>query len=235
VNVSNERKKYFFDLNNFDSGAKRVDDIDLPPPPPTFNMDEMEAAEQEGILKGREQAFEEARVSREQYIASQVSGLNDQIKSLLLAEQMREKRFEEEAVHLAREIFTRIFPSFSAKHSIDEVVQTIRDVIEIQDRARIIMEVPEADLNDIEAQIGLLLESSEGRLILKSGAELMPGSCRLSWENGGALRNQDALVGAIVGALEDVLAPLPQKSHNTESEAAEPPLQDDVTNEGEDQ
>ena len=63
----------------------------------------------------------------------------------------------------------------------------------------------------------------------------MPGSCRLSWENGGALRNQDALVGAIVGALEDVLAPLPQKSHNTESEAAEPPLQDDVTNEGEDQ
>jgi flagellar assembly protein FliH len=239
--VSNERKKYLFDLNNFDSGRKPEVDPDLPPPPPVFSLDEMESAEREGYLKGREEAFEEARVSREQYIASQVSGLNDQIRSLVLAEQMREKRFEEEALHIARTIFSRVFPSFSAKHSIDEVIQVIRDVVDLQDRAKIIIDVPNADLEDIRAQISLLIESSNGRLVLNGRDDLNAGSCRMHWENGGALREQDALVGAIVAAIEDMLAPLPQKSQNNESGGVENPLKasdtpvHDEENKGEDQ
>ncbi len=239
--MANERKKYLFDLNNFDSGRKQEVDPDLPPPPPVFSLDDMESAEREGYLKGREEAFEEARVSREQYIASQVSGLNDQIRSLLLAEQIREKRFEDEAVYITRALFSKVFPSFSAKHSIDEVIQVIRDVVDLQDRAKIIIDVPRADLDDIQAQIALLIESSNGRLVLNARDDLSTGSCQMHWENGGALREQDALVGAIVTAIEDMLAPLPQKSQNNESDGVEKPIEvntapvEDDENKGEDQ
>jgi flagellar assembly protein FliH len=216
--VPNDRRKYLFDLNNFDSKEEREIDPDLPPPPPVFNLDDMGAAEQEGYLKGREEALEEARVSREQYIASQISGLNDQIKSLFLAEQIREKHFEEEAVHLVTSLFSKTFPSFSAKHSLDEIIQIIRQVISTQEQTSIVIDVPQADLDDISAQISLLLESSQGRLSLVGADDLGAGSCRLSWKNGGAVRDQTALVELLTREIEDVLAPKAQKSQNNESE-----------------
>ncbi|MDD3021191.1 MAG: hypothetical protein PHX61_09490 [Alphaproteobacteria bacterium] len=216
--MPNDHRKYLFDLNNFDRKKEREVDPDLPPPPPVFSLEDMGAAEKEGYARGHQEALEEARVSREQYIASQVSGLNDQIKSLLLTEQMREKRYEEEVARLTLSLFSKIFPSMSAKHSIDEMLQVIRQVIAKQPRTSILIKVPQADLGDIASHIALLIESSNGLVSITGVDDLGPGSCKLSWENGGAFRDQTALVDELTAGIEDVLAPKAQKSQNNESD-----------------
>ncbi len=242
--MPNDHRKYLFDLNNFDRKKEREVDPDLPPPPPVFSLEDMGAAEKEGFARGYEEALEEARVSREQYIASQVSGLNEQIKSLLLTEQMREKRYEEEVLRLTFSLFSKIFPSMSAKHSIDEILQVIRQVISKQPKTSILIEVPHADLGDVAAHIALLIESSNGLISITGADDIGPGGCRLSWENGGAFRDQTALVEELSAEIEDILAPGSQKSQNNESDTligiedesdVSPDDQGQETDKGEDQ
>lgn len=228
--MPDDRRKYLFDLNNFDRPDRKPKEEDLPPPPPTFSLEEMGAAEQEGFMRGREDGLEEARTSREQYIAAQVSGLNEQIRALFLSEQIREKHFEDEAVSLAKAMFSKVFPSFAARHSIDEISELIRNVISHQDKAAIKIEVPFTDLDEITERIALLLESSEGRLTIKGADDLDAGSCRLSWENGGALRNQTALLDMLTREIEDMLAPKAQTRQNIESND-----ESEETTKGEDQ
>ena len=135
--------------------------------------------------------------------------MNDQIKSLFLAEQIREKHFEEEAVHLVTSLFSKTFPSFSAKHSLDEIIQIIRQVISTQEQTSIVIDVPQADL-----MIFLLTpycwNPHQGRLSLVGADDLGAGSCRLSWKMVG-LWDQTALVELLTREIEDVLAPKGKK------------------------
>ncbi|HNQ92429.1 MAG TPA: FliH/SctL family protein [Alphaproteobacteria bacterium] len=216
--MNNDRRKYFFDANNFDNPNARDRDEDLPPPPPVFSLEELGAAKDVSFELGREQGIEEARVSREQYIASQISGIHDQIRALLLAEQMREKKFEEDVLSLCRALLTRIFPSLAAAHSIDEILNVVRNILAQQDQAKIIIEVPAADFAEISASLELLIESEQGRIQITQADDLEMGSCRMKWENGGALRDQGMLVDAVLKEIEDGLAPKAQKSDNSESE-----------------
>lgn len=216
--MSSDRRKYFFDLNNFDSNAPKEEDPDLPPPPPVFSLEEMGAAENEGYARGHADGLEEARRSREHYIASQVAALNEQILSLFLAEQMREKRFEEEVVRVAAALFSKVFPSLSAKHSIDEIARVATSVIARQDKTEIRIEVPGRDLDEIRARLTPVIDSGSGRLQLVGRDDLGQGSCRLVWENGGAMRDQSALVGALAREIEELLAPKSQTGQNDESD-----------------
>ncbi len=217
--MSNDRRKYFFDLNNFDAPSKADLEKDLPPPPPVFSLDELGAAKGESFSQGRQQGLEEARASREQYIAAQISAINEQLRALFLSEQIREKKFEEDVLTLCQSIFLRIFPSLSARHSIDELLDVIHKVLANQESARIIVEVPQPDYDDIAQRLALLIESENGRIHLTGVSHLGSGSCRMRWEHGGALRDQQSLVKEVMDRLEDVLAPSLQKSQNSESEA----------------
>lgn len=216
-----DRRKYLFDLNNFDDSASRdKPEEDLPPPPPVFSLGDLERAEQSGFERGREAALEESKLSREQYIAGQISFFHDQIRSLLLAEQMRERKFEEEVLRLCRTMFSHCFPTLSAKHSIDETIRMIEDVLKNQDQSKIMIEVPLSDYDEIAAQMAGLLEIEGPRIHLEGADDLNPGDCRMKWENGGAFRHQSEIVEKIMQQLEELLAPNVQKSHNTPHDIA---------------
>lgn len=212
-----DRQKYLFDLNNFDesAGHQKIEE-DLPPPPPVFSTLDMEQAEQRGYERGREAAMQEAQVSREQYIATQIGGFTGHLRSLLLSEQMRERRFEEEVLTLSRSIFTSCFSSLSAKHGIDEIIRVISETLKNQDQANIIIEVPTADYQDIKAQMVNLLHMEQNRLTLRPSDDLNVGDCRIRWDNGGAFRTQSDIVEKILYHLEELLAPTAQKSQNNQ-------------------
>jgi len=219
--VANDQRKYFFDANNFDSPHNRDQDPDLQPPPPVFSLEELGVAKEESFSSGRLQGLEEARLSREQYIAAQVSGIREQIISLILAEQIREKKYEEDVLSLCRAMFVRIFPSLSARHSIDEILDVVRNVLSTQDHSHILIEVPSADEAEITTHLGILLEAEKDRIKIAGNDALGAGTCRMKWENGGAMRDQAAVVDAVMAEIEDLLAPKTQKSQNNESEAPE--------------
>lgn len=231
--MTNERRKFFFDSNNFDGPTQKTVEDNLPPPPPVFSVEEMDQARSVSFEEGRAQGIEESRVSREQYIASQLSVLAGQIRSLLLAEDMRKKRFEEDSLMLCHSVFTKAFPSLSARHSIDEILNIIRKVLSVQEQDKIVIDVPAADVAEITDHLSLMMEQEKGRFLICAADDLEPGSCRMKWEYGGAVRNQSALVAQIMEEIEELLAPRLQNSHNTESQGYSDDSPDEAATAGE--
>lgn len=215
--MSTEGRKYFFDLNNFDSTAVPEPEEDLPPPPPVFSEDELAADKKVSFEEGRVAGHQEEQQSRAQYIASQISDLNTQILSLVLSEQMREKRFEQEVIHLCRTLVSRMFPALTAREGFNEIETIIEQVIAKQPASQIHIEVPKEDAEDIKTYLLSLKDIEPGRLHITGADDLSKGSCRMKWQDGGATRDHEALAASIFAELDEVLAPPPQKVQNSES------------------
>lgn len=215
--MSTDGRKYFFDLNNFDGNTAPEPVEDLPPPPPVFSEEELAAAQSASFEEGRAAGRKDEQQSRAQYIAAQVAELNTQILSLFLAEQIREKKFEQEVIHLCRALVTRLFPSLTVREGYAEIENIIERVISNQTASQIHIEVPKEDAEDIKTYLLSLKDIEPGRLHITGVDTLTKGSCRMKWQDGGALRDHDALIRSIFAELDEVLAPLPQKVHNSES------------------
>lgn len=221
--MSPEGRKYFFDINNFDRNSAPEPEEDLPPPPPVFSEDELAAAQKISLEEGRVIGHREEQQSRAQYIATQISELNTQILSLILSEQMREKKFEQEVIHLCRALIGRAFPSLTAREGYGEIENIIAKVIATQPKSQIHIEVPNDDAKDIKTHLLTLKDVEADRLHIIGVDDLSKGSCRMKWQDGGAVRDHDVLLTAIFAQLDGVLAPLPQKVHNSESDNSKPP------------
>lgn len=222
-----EGRKYFFDANNFDGNSAPEPEEDLPPPPPIFSEDELAAAKNSSFEDGRLKGHQEEQQSRGQYIATQVSELNTQILSLVLSEQMREKKFEHEVIHLCRALIGRAFPTLTAREGYSEIENIIARVIATQPKSQIHIGVPKDDVEDIKTYLLSLKDIEADRLHIIGADDLPKGSCRMKWQDGGAIRDHDGLTAKIFEELDGVLAPLPQKVHNSEnseSDILKPPL-----------
>jgi flagellar assembly protein FliH len=209
-------QKYFFDLNNFDQPDVKEIDPDLPPPPPVFSLEEIGSAQQESFAQGREAGIAAERNSREHYIAAQVETLNAEIRALLLAEQMREKRFEREVLTLCHGLMSKLFPVMAASGGCAEIESMIEKVLSTQTSSKIVIEVPIADVEEIYAKL-LTMKDVEGRFEVTGAADLSTGSCRMSWNDGGAVRDHNCLSAAILQEIEEMLALQGQKVQNSES------------------
>lgn len=233
-----EGKKYFFDLNNFGESSRPEPEENLPPPPPVFSEDELSAAKHssydEGHRTGLETGRQEEQQSRAQYIATQISELNTQILSLVLSEQMREKKFEQEVIHLTRTLVSKLFPALTQKGGYQEVEHIVARVLARQTASKILIEVPKEDAEDIKTYLLSLKDIEPGRVQITGVDDLSKGSCRMKWQDGGAVRDHEALAASIFAELDEVLAPPPQKGQNREShtesapQSADPPVKEEL-------
>lgn len=220
--MSSEGRKYFFDLNNFDGSAIPEPVEDLPPPPPVFSLDELEAAKQQAFEEGRSTGKNDEQQSRGQYISTQISELNTQILSLILSEQIREKRFEQEVLSLCHALIEKLFPALTAKGGAAEIEHVITRVLARQTAAHIHIEVPADDVEDIKTCLLSLKDIDPDRLRIVGIDTLGKGSCRMTWQDGGALRDHQALASAIFTEIDEMLAPIMQKGQNNESKIKSP-------------
>lgn len=216
--MSTEGRKYFFDLNNFDGAPVPEPEEDLPPPPPLFTEEQLAAEKNISFEEGRVSGRREETQSREQYIAIQISELNTQILSLVLSEQMREKRFEQEVLYLCRTLVMKLFPALISREGYNEIETIIERVILKQPTSKISIEAPKEDVNDLKSYLLSLKDIDPGRLEITGSDDLSKGSCRMKWQDGGAVRDHESLAARIFAELDEVLAPFPQKVQNNESE-----------------
>lgn len=215
--MSSESRKYMFDFHNFDQIKEPEPEVDLPPPPPVFSLEELGQAQQESFAQGRLAGLEEAALSREQYLAEQVNRLADSIKNVLLSEQMRANLFEREVLHLCAAIFAKTFPLLNDTYGLSEVQNIIQKAVSSQPAIPILIEIPEAD----EAALREILSTSPDfpfdRVTIKGSPTLQSGSCKISWPEGGAVRDHAKLTQEITRHIEELLAPKAQKSDNSDS------------------
>lgn len=152
------------------------------------------------------------------------------LKGVILAEKMREKTYESEVLGLCEAIFARAFPALNQREGMSEILAVIHRVLTTQaEQSSLAIDVPPGEMTEIWAHLEKSGDIDLTKVQIRENPELLRGSCRINWQNGGALRDHAAIAAAItaeltresVGHTQPELAPAPQKDHN-EQDPTEP-------------
>lgn len=201
-----QRKKFLFDVHNFDE--PEVDGPEEEPPPPVYSVEELASAKRDSYAQGRHDGNAEAQASFEKQIADTLAVIRDNFSILFDAEERRSRTFEKEAVQLAYTIFAKAFPALNEQYGLEDVKATIKNVLEtVREQPEVIIEVPQAHVETIQKHVDTLLRMDGGpRCIIRANDRLGAGECRMAWVNGSAARNAPGLSDQIRVKIEQVLA-----------------------------
>lgn len=227
--MGDSTKKFMFDTNFFDD---RLEEIDGEPPPPTFSLEELEAAKAESYKQGFDKATEESANSLNQAIANTLSKISKAIAPLFAAEQTREERFEQEALHLSLHIFETLFPVYKEAYGFEELKQTLANVIEKNRDTRTINVYVAPELSEgVGAHMGKLVAQAPDMSFEVNEDETLTGTtdCRLSWQDGGAFHNPGAVAKEVGTLLKQTLA---QKGFTRHDECIEETAEDNKSETG---
>lgn len=220
-------RKFFFDLHNFDDPAGANDE----PPPPTYSQDDLSSAQAVAMEQGRQKGLNEANNSREQKVAQLLQQISTQFATLFAAEQERESRYEEEVILLTLTALDKLFPTLNDTIGPLEMEQAVTRILQSAvDQSEITIRVHPDFTQDIE---GLLApfrakDVNPPNFHIIGDETLGPGDCRLSWADGGAVRDAQALSQTI---RNELLSLLPEKPPETVTPDATMPENNDINEE----
>ncbi len=222
-----DKKKFFFDLHNFNDDAEEEEG---PPPPPTFSEEELAQAKDAAYRKGKEDGFKESQESLEKKISVLLETTQRSFLDLQAAEADREKRYEEEAVHLALELFKTIYPAWIKKCGPEEVENAIAKVLEsVANQQSVHIEVCPALLTAVEERFKPVEDALNNlSLVFHGNDTLTPDDMRMKWENGGAVRDSRKLAAQILQSLTSELPVTPEEEKEDLAENGEKRHNEDI-------
>lgn len=199
-------KKFLFDQNNFDDGSMGEPSR---PVQTIFSLKEVEDIQKKAHARGVQEGMTQSAATREEKIASILKTMGASLTSLLTAEGARAAFYESETIALVRAIFAKLFPGLNERHGLEEVTRMVTAVLESQrSQPEIIVEVHPDYVDAIHAHAEALTARFHGgaACTVKGNESLGPGDCRLSWRDGGGLRDAAGLAEQIGAQLEQALA-----------------------------
>jgi len=206
-----KKEKFFFHMNVFDEDIEEEEEEieeDLPPPPPTFSEEELEAARQEGYARGHAEATKEQQESRSKFVADTLNTIASQIQTLFDAEEKREKTFETEALTLSIAVLEQILPYYLHEHGFDDLKDHLKGIIaDGHGHGEILVEVAPDMTDAITAFMGKLAEKhSDLRFKVKGHESLSECAVQLSWNDGGAFYDANAMAEQALAKMKEVLS-----------------------------
>ncbi|MCK6418074.1 MAG: hypothetical protein L6Q57_03935 [Alphaproteobacteria bacterium] len=177
----------------------------------------MEEAKRKAFDEGRAQGLHESTNSREQSIAQTLKSIAAGLSTLFAAETERAKIYEQEALKLALCGLEKLFPLFLQKFGQAEMMAQLQAVLERQTNQKSIrVEVHPEDEEYIDKYLKSLNTPDEKIIHVVGASHLNMSSFRLSWTDGGAVRDAPALAEEILKTLEDLLAEGTTSLHDRE-------------------
>lgn len=216
-------RKFLFDVNDFDD-KDPVEELaePPPPPPPTFSEAELERARRDSLAQGRKEATEESEASRARHVADLLQTISREFSTLFAAEDLRNAQYEAESVRLTLAILQRLFPAMNQKYGLSEIQRVITEILESQREMAVIkLEVQPDYVETIQDHVKRVLKQANisGNCVVTGNQALGPGDCRMTWENGGALRESSAVAEDIERHMQVILAERPRLRDNKRSES----------------
>jgi flagellar biosynthesis/type III secretory pathway protein FliH len=210
--ASQDKQKFFFDLNIFDEKEEPDE-----PPPPMFTEAELETVRQKAFAEGQAQAAKEQMESREQHISKVLDKIAQDTSILFAAESTREKTYEYESVRLCLAAFQKAFPLYIEKFGVEDLKRSLESILQRQEgQKQIIIHVAPDDVEGIQQHVARLKARGLDLHFSVQGDPALPvGGSRLSWSDGGAVRNPDILAKEIEYALKELLAGAVPKVHDS--------------------
>ena len=220
-------EKYLFNNNIFDE-PNIEEEEELIPPTPTFSEEELETVRQTTYEKayelGKQDGIKERTESIENTVSQTLKKIEQSASLLFTAETEREKLYEVEAVNLCLAIFEKLLPEYMGRKGQDELKTVLTNILEKQENPSIQVDVHPSTHSDI-SQYLTTLQLQNGvkpRFDIVENDTVGTNDCRLSWKNGGAVRNAEALSDEIRTIMQQALAGTQTNVHDNNSTLQNP-------------
>lgn len=210
--------KFLFDLNNFDEPDPELIEEEQAP---TFTEEDIKAAQEAGYREGKVDGVKEEQESRDQKIADLLAQIQQSMQSLIAAENIRDQQYEEESVQLLHAALKKLLPAMNKKHGLQEIEAVIEEVLKTQaSTGKLLVTVNSANKADVEEMLQHKTKSDDDdaqepkapRYKVLADDELDDGSCVLTWEDGGAVRDAQKLIDDMILDVEKLLPEKPSDS-----------------------
>ncbi|MCW5750602.1 MAG: hypothetical protein KIT81_05590 [Alphaproteobacteria bacterium] len=190
-----QKAKFLFD-RSFDEPEEEAVAVSAP----RFGVADLEAARQEGIAEGRRMGDAAARAALEQEMLAALRTLESGVAEIMRQQTAGIAALREAAARLGVAIGRKLSSNFTRLAPVDEVVAVIERCIDEQrEEPRLVVRASEVVVEALRARIHAIVERGgyEGQIVLLPDDGLRGGDCRLEWADGGAIRDEAALVERI--------------------------------------
>lgn len=195
---------------------RRARDEAAEAPPDLYSAAQLEAAREEGYIKGHTAALDEAAQSEAHVSATALRTIAEGIDRMDAAQQAYFMDLERNATRLAFAIARRLLPATAETVALEEMSAMVASVLpDLMDQPRLMVRVHGALADTVRTAVRDLQTTSgyEGRVLVRPDNTLAPGDCRLEWGDGGLERDQARLWSEIEAAvsrhLDEVVPPAP--------------------------
>ena len=163
---------------------------------PTFSLNDLEEAREEGFADGRQAALEASTDGIEERIAGAIEAIAAKLAHVDVCEASANGKTQALSVDLLRRITQKLLPVAAEKYGLEEIEQVLKECLPlITGDAKLSLRIndkvaPEVErrLNDI-IQINALLV----RVNIIPDVNLGPSDCIVNWGDGGAERDYDSI------------------------------------------
>ena len=213
-----KEEKYFFTANIFDE-AEVEEEL---PAAPVFSEQELETARRTSLLEGKQAALQEMENSISKRIGLILEKISQDMAILFNAEKSREETYEKETINLCLQVFAKVFPLYNEKYGFEELKNALMTILKKQEGQKsIAIAVAPEFVDGINEYLSKLYSLETGvKFTVKGDPSLSSGACKLAWEDGGAVRNPEAMADEIKSMMEQMLAGAATKGHDSKRPAA---------------
>ena len=205
-----------FDVPDPETSALDEDEA-VEPQLPTYSLEDVKAAREEGRRKGHEAGLSEAGRGIENALNATMETLAAHFKTLTSEQTKANAEIEREGIGAAIAIVRKLFPSLAQEHGFAEVESVMRQcLVQLLHEPRVKVVVSSEILDAARERLQAMLESVAftGQLDVIGDDNLGTGDCRIEWANGEARRESERVLGEIDEAIDQTL------HHATEVAAA---------------
>ncbi len=201
--MTQELQKFLFDRLNFDHGAGYLPEH---PPEPTFTSHELADAHARGITEGRTQAFKESQDSRDQKIIDLTQKITTATTALLSQESERSALYQNDVLKLIGALFQKAYPLLNNTYGLPQILETIKQVLsDLDEKAVVIIEVSTDDVNELSDRLKSFILQHNGQITILPHTDLVAGTCRMKWQDGGMIRDPQETAQKMIDALQETL------------------------------
>ena len=190
--------------------------------PPTFTLEEFEAAKAEAHARGRQEGMDDAMAGIEQQVARTLDTVFAQLPKVFQQHDAWVREMEADSVRLANTVMRKLAPEITRARELPEVENVIREAFgflteqpKVMIRVAQELDAPLSDKVDLMAsRVGY-----EGQVVLVGDPELPIDDCRISWQAGAVERSLDDVWSQIDDIVSRGLSGQPERQRDAATDA----------------
>lgn len=162
--------------------------------PPTYSVEQMEAARTEAHAQGRQEGMADAMAGIEQQVARTLDAMFSRLPKVFEQHAAWTKTMETDASRLAVALIRKLAPELSRERELPEVERVIREAFGfLTEQPKVMIRVAPTLEEALREKVTLMASrvGYEGQVVLVGDPELPTDDCRVSWQAGAVERSLD--------------------------------------------